>query len=209
MKRTFFSYLIAGAFAFIACTSNTSTTPKKQSAAPVKDTAHMSAMNDTTEPKQITPTLANVDPKVSASLDGIVDNYLQLKNALANDDASAAATSAKSIMAGMSKVDVAALTPDQKKVYSNIADDLKENAEHISKNAGKIAHQREHFAMMSDDVFDLVKGFGAAKPLYQDHCPMAQEGKGADWLSETKEIHNPYLGKKMPDCGSVEAVVKK
>ena len=40
--------------------------------------------------------------------------------------------------------------------------------------------------------------------LYHDHCPMAQDNKGAMWLSETKEIRNPYFGDKMMTCGSVE-----
>jgi Cu(I)/Ag(I) efflux system membrane fusion protein len=30
---------------------------------------------------------------------------------------------------------------------------------------------------------------------------MAFEGKGAYWLSENKDIRNPYFGKKMIDCG--------
>ena len=40
--------------------------------------------------------------------------------------------------------------------------------------------------------------------LYKDFCPMYSDGKGATWLSETKEIKNPYLGKKMPTCGSMK-----
>ncbi len=37
---------------------------------------------------------------------------------------------------------------------------------------------------------------------------MANDGKGAIWLSEVKEIKNPYLGSKMPDCGSVKETIK-
>jgi hypothetical protein len=32
---------------------------------------------------------------------------------------------------------------------------------------------------------------------------MYKKGKGAFWLSETKEIKNPYLGKTMPTCGTI------
>jgi hypothetical protein len=32
---------------------------------------------------------------------------------------------------------------------TDIADDAKEHAEHIADNSGKIAHQREHFALLS------------------------------------------------------------
>jgi hypothetical protein len=38
---------------------------------------------------------------------------------------------------------------------------------------------------------------------------MYNNNKGASWLSETKEIKNPYLGKKMPDCGEVKEEIRK
>jgi len=96
------------------------------------------------------------------------------------------------------------MSAGQKKSFEDIADDAKEMAEHISTNAGKIAHQREHFDMLSKDMYDVVKTFGAGQTLYQDFCPMYNNKKGATWLSETKDIKNPYLGKEMPDCGSVK-----
>jgi hypothetical protein len=37
---------------------------------------------------------------------------------------------------------------------------------------------------------------------------MAQDGKGAMWLSESKEIKNPYFGDKMMECGSVEEEIQ-
>jgi hypothetical protein len=33
--------------------------------------------------------------------------------------------------------------------------------------------------------------------------------KKASWLSDSKEIKNPYYGEKMNDCGSVKATLKK
>jgi hypothetical protein len=33
---------------------------------------------------------------------------------------------------------------------------------------------------------------------------MANNNKGALWLSEVKEIKNPYFGSKMLTCGSVK-----
>jgi hypothetical protein len=103
---------------------------------------------------------------------------------------------------------VSALRADQKKVYMDIQDDAKEHAVHISKNAGNIKHQREHFDMLSKDIYELAKSFGAGQSLYYDHCPMYNNGKGANWLSESKEIHNPYLGKAMPDCGTVKETLQ-
>jgi hypothetical protein len=141
----------------------------------------------------------------SSVIDEIVSNYLVLKNALIKDDAKGAANAGKAIIAAMAKIDMKSLSASQMKGYMDVADDLKENAKHIQENAGKIAHQREHFVMLSKDINDLLKIFGNNGPkLYQDFCPMANGGKGAMWISETKAIQNPYYGKAMMTCGSVK-----
>ena len=144
----------------------------------------------------------------NASIKGIVAGYLQLKNALSNDNGNEAANAGKAITGALQNFDTAALKSDQKKVYADVQDDIKEHAEHIGMNADKIAHQREHFEMLSKDIYDLVKAFPAEQTLYKDYCPMYNNGKGAIWLSETKEIKNPYLGKKMPTCGEIKEEIK-
>ncbi|MBD1395089.1 DUF3347 domain-containing protein [Mucilaginibacter glaciei] len=138
----------------------------------------------------------------------LLDNYLQLKNALAADNSDEAATAGKAIATGFANFDQTALTVTQKKSFADIQGDAKEMAEHIGESAGKLPHQREHFEMLSQDIVDLVKLFGAGQSLYVDHCPMYNNNKGADWLSETKAIKNPYLGTKMPTCGSVKEEIK-
>lgn len=139
----------------------------------------------------------------------ILAGYLQLKNALAKDNGNDAAAAGNTMVATLTAVDMKGLSDAQMKSYMEIADDMKEHAEHIGANAGKIAHQREHFIMLSKDIADLVKDFGnGGQILYKDFCPMANDGKGAIWISEVKEIRNPYLGSKMPDCGSVKETIK-
>jgi hypothetical protein len=138
------------------------------------------------------------------SIADIVSNYIVLKNALTKDDGKAAANAGKAIVVALSKLDANTLDAAKKKAFTDVADDTKENAEHIGDNAGKIGHQREHFALLSKDVNDLVKAFGSTTKLYQDFCPMYDDGKGAIWISETKEIKNPYFGSKMIGCGSIK-----
>jgi Cu(I)/Ag(I) efflux system membrane fusion protein len=36
---------------------------------------------------------------------------------------------------------------------------------------------------------------------------MANDNKGATWISKDKNIINPYFGDKMLTCGSVESVI--
>lgn len=138
------------------------------------------------------------------SINEMVSNYLTLKNALTKDNTKAAATAGKTLYATFNAVNANTIDSKLKKEYLDIADDAKEHAEHIGDNGGNIPHQREHFVLLSKDINDLIKIFGTKQKLYQDYCPMADEGKGAIWISEVKEIKNPYLGAKMPTCGSVK-----
>lgn len=139
----------------------------------------------------------------------IITGYLQLKNALARDNGKDAATAGNAIVAKLATVDTKSLSAEQMKSYMDIADDIKEHGEHIGANAGKIEHQREHFVMLSKDITDLIKIFGnGGQTLYKDYCPMANDGKGATWISEIKEIKNPYQGSKMLTCGSVKETIK-
>ena len=151
-----------------------------------------------------TTTASSGTASTSFSVDPLLDKYLQLKNALTKDDSKAAATAGKDLFAALNAVSPSSIDAKNSKEYTEIADDAKEHAEHIADNSGKIAHQREHFAMLSKDVNDLVKMFGAGREIYQDFCPMFNDGKGAIWISETKDIKNPYYGAEMLTCGELK-----
>jgi hypothetical protein len=162
--------------------------------------------SDSVQAKQEAPVVA--EKKTTPPVKDILAGYLQLKNALTNDNGNDAATAGNAMVDAFQKFDKSALTAEQKKTYEDIEEDAREHAEHIGKNASNVSHQREHFDILSKDMYELVKMFGGGQTLYQDHCPMFNDGKGATWLSEVKEIKNPYLGKKMPDCGSVKEEFK-
>jgi Protein of unknown function (DUF3347) len=142
------------------------------------------------------------------SIKEFVSSYLQMKNAFAEDNSSGAATAGKKLEAAFKNFDKSSLTTAQKKTYEDVETDAREHAEHIGKNGWNIAHQREHFVLLSKDIYDLVKAFGGGQVLYRDFDPMANNGKGAFWLSETKDIKNPYMGKAMLTSGSVKEEIK-
>ena len=225
--------VIAMAFVFIACNSNTDKskdTKTEKESAPTEQMYACSMHPEVTGKKgdkcpkcgmelsepvnkpgtsidqSDTTTIPTV--KAAASIKEIVKHYLHIKNALTNDDAGEAANGAKAMDAGLSKVDKSFFTAEQKVIYDQNEEELKEHAEHIEKNGDNIKHQRSHFSMLSEVIYDLVKAFGAGQPIYHDHCPMYNENKGAMWLSETKEVKNPYFGAKMLTCGTVEEVIK-
>ena len=138
------------------------------------------------------------------STDEIVSNYLVLKNALVEDDGKATASAGKTLYNTFTNIDANSIDSKLKKEFLDIIEDAKENAEHIGDNEDKIDHQREHFILLSKDMNDLITMFGSKKKLYQDFCPMANNGKGAIWISEMKDIKNPYQGSKMQTCGSLK-----
>jgi hypothetical protein len=60
---------------------------------------------------------------------------------------------------------------------------------------------KEHFAMLSKDVNDLIKIFERIKK-YIEIIAMYDQGKSGYWISEFKEI-NPYYGSEMLTCGGI------
>ncbi|MGE5107191.1 MAG: DUF3347 domain-containing protein [Sphingobacteriales bacterium] len=207
MKKIFFSLLTISIIVFSACSNNI--TKKENEGHDVsKDTMQHAQTTDDKPLTEVAVTFTNVDAKAAAAVKSVIDSYLKVKNALAADNGNDAANAAEKMADELKGVDKSFFTPEQRKVFDDNADDLKEHAEHIGKNGNNIKHQRSHFSMMSEDIYDLAKAFGAGRPLYHYHCPMFNDGKGAMWLSEIKEVKNPYYGSEMPTCGSVEEVIK-
>lgn len=163
---------------------------------------------DTTTRLQTDTVMSGNEAKNSISVIPIVKVYLKLKNALAEDNSRDAAAAGIALETSFRNINATALPGTLKKTFNDIAETAIENAEHIGKNSGNIAHQREHFEMLSQDIYDLVKAFGDGQVLYSFYCPMYNKGKGASWISETKEIKNPYMGKSMPTCGTLKEEIK-
>ncbi|WP_034918863.1 DUF3347 domain-containing protein [Gillisia sp. CAL575] len=134
--------------------------------------------------------------------DAIVTNYLEIKNALVADNTEAAASSGGKLVSVFEAFEVSNYSEAEQKELKEIIENAKEQAEHIADSP--VDHQREHFEILSKDVVDLIAITGTNKTLYQDFCPMYNDGKGAIWLSEIKEIKNPFYGSKMLTCGTMQ-----
>ena len=132
----------------------------------------------------------------------IIDAYFQIKNGLVADSKEDAAKGGEMLLKAFSNFDMTKLSGETHKEYMEIYENAKEQAEHIVKSP--IDHQREHFEVLSTDINDIITLLGTEKTLYQDFCPMYNDGKGGMWLSETKEIKNPFYGSKMFKCGKVQ-----
>lgn len=76
-------------------------------------------------------------------------------------------------------------------------------------NTGDLKEQRVLFSTVSNEMTTLVKGGQlSAGALYLEYCPMANGNEGAYWLSNEKQIKNPYFGDRMLKCGSVKETIQ-
>lgn len=124
--------------------------------------------------------------------------YYQVKDALVATDAAKAKTGATALVSALGKVNAAKLSATDKKALAT----AKTNATAIAKSAD-VDVQRQQFEGLSTSMIALAKATKPAKTFVQ-FCPMAANGQGASWLSDKKEVRNPYYGDKMLKCGSVK-----
>lgn len=115
-----------------------------------------------------------------AHADHMLEGYAALSTALYKDDLAAAQKAA----AGIAKHDKDSA--------------MAKHAQAIA-DSKTIEDARMHFKELNDIAIPIAKEEG---DMHVAHCPMAMDGKGADWLQKSdKEIQNPYLGTKMAHCG--------
>jgi Protein of unknown function (DUF3347) len=144
---------------------------------------------------------AGVQKQIGASLTA----YYALKDALVDSDAEKASVKSDELSKTFDAVDATKMLDAQKTMWLKLEKLLRLDAKHIKDNK-ETAHQREHFAKLSNNMYALVFNFKANETeAYLQYCPM----KKASWLSDKKDIRNPYYGNKMLDCGSVKATLKK
>ncbi len=149
-------------------------------------------------------TLRAQTPAVNTSINNLTTAYLDLKNALAADDGTAAQGKAKILKAQVDVIQTKEMSAVQQTIWKNYVDKLSFDSRHISESTS-IDHQREHFASLSKNMYEVVKTFKVnSTPLYWEYCPM----KKTSWLSDKAVIENPYYGKTMPECGSVKETLK-
>ena len=60
---------------------------------------------------------------------------------------------------------------------------------------------RSKFKELSDRIVELELPEGYVVV----HCPVADDGHGADWVQKEGDIANPYLGTAMRECGEIVA----
>jgi len=122
----------------------------------------------------------------------ILNYYLDIKNALVNDDGTTAKIKANELYYLVSTDPDKGLTNKQARVLADALEPLLHN----TKGIGETVHedeQRRYFSQLTLGVYGLLKGIKMSYPkLYLQYSPL----NNAYWLSETQVIKNPYYNYK-------------
>lgn len=161
----------------------------------------------TTIPNPVKDTIAVSKPAAQVNqLQSVFDSYFSVKDALVKTDAAAAQAKATALLTALNAVKMETLKMEEHMAWMKIEKDLKTDAQHISESK-EIDHQRDHFISLSKNMIALIKTTKPTTAVYLQHCPMANDGKGADWLSKENAVKNPYYGSMMLSCGkTVETI---
>ncbi len=164
--------------------------------------------NPILDKKRVKTERLNVNKTFQKQITSVIETYLQLKDAFVKSDVNLIQKQATSVLNEIKKVDMSLLkNPKGHEIWMPSKKKITASLKSISVS-GDLEQQRKDFIDLSNQIIVLAKAFGSDKTLYVEHCPMANNNKGADWISTEKEIKNPYFGEQMLSCGSVEETIK-
>lgn len=131
-----------------------------------------------------------------------VNAYLNMKNAFVEADTVQIKEMGQKFIAAVDSLQLNELKKDDSTILiaaRQEVSDIKANAEALLME-NDLTEMRQDFRMVSENLYPFLKTIAYEGPkLYWQNCPMAfGENKEANWISNSSEIINPYLGKKNP-----------
>lgn len=147
-----------------------------------------------------------VDTQNTPQLKAVFDSYFSVKDALVKTDVATSSAKANELVKAIKAVEMTKLSTEEHTVWMKVMKELTANTEKIA-TSKDVAKQRETFALLSKNMYELAKVSKQEIPVYYQHCPMYNNGKGANWLSKEEAVKNPYYGSKMLTCGSVQETI--
>jgi Cu(I)/Ag(I) efflux system membrane fusion protein len=148
-----------------------------------------------------------VDVKFQNQLQAVVANYLELKNELVLSKTEKTNEIISKINTALKNIDMSLLKATAAhKLWMNLLKEMNSSVS-LLKSSTEIKTQRTAFIQLSSVMINSVKAFGINKEIYNQFCPMANNDKGANWLSFQENIENPYFGDAMLTCGNVEEII--
>lgn len=139
----------------------------------------------------------------------VADAYFEVKNGLVKDNLPDAQKSLALMDQSLSKVNMSLVKDQAHDKWMEMMKGIKDSRSKMG-SAKEIEEARKHFSMLSFHILEMTETFGINKEVvYKDYCPMAFGDQGAYWLSEQKDITNPYFGASMLSCGEVKQTYLK
>lgn len=139
----------------------------------------------------------------------LTQSYLALKDAFVATDSIQASVGASEMLNKLSEVDMSLVKGDAHMYWMEQLEALRTHGRQITE-LEDVEKQRKQFDFLSQALINTIKVFGIPNDaFYVQHCPMAFDNSGADWISDVEEIRNPYFGDKMLKCGLVQETIDK
>ncbi len=144
-------------------------------------------------------------PEELKMLAPVVQRYLDVQRALAEDDHAAAVKGARALGDAVAG---ATLTGEAAAAWGEVADPLRSHAMHVAMS-GDLEGARGGFEPLSAGIEELLIRFGNPldAELHVAFCPMAQGDAGARWVQQGTTIDNAYFGASMRTCGEIRSEV--
>lgn len=141
-------------------------------------------------------------------LNKVYDRYIILKNAFVVSDASAVGKAAEELRQSIDETDMNLIPGDVMDEWMKLHPDLRNQILQVI-SSENLKEQREVFSGFNDVFYRVIKTFGLkGKTVYYQYCPMMNNNRGAYWLSEEKDIRNPYYGDEMLTCGETRETLE-
>ena len=138
----------------------------------------------------------------------VFNEYINLKDALVKDDSKSVVAESKKLLDKISKVEMKLLKSDEThNHWMSLEKEIKMATVSISETSD-IKEQRNHFKNLSIYLTNAIEVFGINEKVYSQFCPMANNNKGAYWLSKEEKVINPYFGNAMLTCGEIKQVIE-
>jgi len=149
----------------------------------------------------------DVPENFKKQLTGAYDAYIDMKDAFVATDAGQVRKEAGRVIEALEKVDMSLLKGDAHMRWMDQLGLLNKSLGSIA-NSSDIKSQRQAFLELNKAFYLAVKTFGlVTDTVYYQYCPMADDNRGGYWLSNEKEIRNPYFGDMMMTCGEVKETI--
>ena len=131
----------------------------------------------------------------------------KLKDALVNDAFENSVVEAKKLGESLDGISMSLFEGDAHNIWMQESMPLKALIQEIA-SAKSIDATRKLFKPFSMHMINIAIAFDPMeKSLFIQHCPMADDFNGADWLSTEDNIMNPYYGASMLTCGEVKDTI--